>query len=116
MKVQAVDPETKHWLRAKVIEVGIEKTKLTWDGYSNVYDSWISNEFIRLPLTKRPLLRRNAIQKVNFPVRGDPKNLQYGDQIYDTVRKAKFCVETNDPFDSKVSMCFNCFLDQISCA
>ena len=51
---------------------------------------------------KRPLLNRNAIKKVNFPVRGEPKHLQNGDQIYDTVKKAKYYVETNDPFDSKV--------------
>ena len=27
MNVQAIDPETKHWVRAKVLEEGVNETK-----------------------------------------------------------------------------------------
>ena len=102
MKVQGIDPDTKHWIHGKVIEEGTDQTRVSWDGYTKEFDCWLDNKLIRLPLTKRFLLQRNAIQKANFPVRGDPKRLRTGDQIIDTIRKEKFRVDVNDPFESKV--------------
>ena len=101
MQVQALDPETYHWVCATILEEGTAKSKLTWTGFSKKYDCWINNNNVRAPLEKR-LIHRNAIQKINFPLRGDPKNLRRADKIFDTNRKLKFDVATNDPFEAKV--------------
>ena len=57
------------------------------------------NTEIRQPVVKRTLVTRNAINKDNFPTRKEPKYLQLGDTVYDTIRKTKFLVPTNDQFE-----------------
>lgn len=103
MKVQALDPETKHWLFASILDLG-EEIKVTWSGYSRDYDCLLPRSYVRQPVKKRPLLTRNAISKKDFPSRGDPKYLERGDRVWDTSRKHKFIVEINDPFEAQV--CF----------
>ena len=104
MKVQALDPETKTWLLATILEVAENQSKLTWSGFSRQYDCWISHDEIRTPVIKRALLSRNAINISDFPNRGEPKYLEKDDQIYDTLRKTIYTVATNDPFEAKVSV------------
>ena len=106
MKVQALDPETKHWLFATITDIDTGKYKVSWTGYSKIYDCWLEEEELRLPVLKRAMLSRNAIVKENFLIREDPKNLEKDDVVYDTVRKMKFVVATNDPFKSEVGSYF----------
>ena len=88
MKVQALDPETKHWLFATILEIENGRCKVSWTGYPKTYDCWVEWEEFRLPILKRAMLSRNAISKDNFKNRQDPKNLEKDDVIYDTVRKS----------------------------
>ena len=101
-KVQALDPETKIWTLATVLEATPEKYKLTWPGFSKEYNCWVEHHDVRFPLDKRPLLSRNAISKNNFPTREDPKRLEIDDEIIDTRNNRKLVIATNDPFDYKV--------------
>ncbi len=77
MTVQGLDPETKHWLVAVVIDTKKNSCKVTWPGYAKAYSCWLELEDMRLPVPKRALLNKNAIanSKTNFPKRGDPKDL-----------------------------------------
>ena len=102
IKVQAFDPETKHWLFATILEIENGRCKVSWTGYPKTYDCWVEWEEFRFPILKRAMLSRNAISKDNFKNRQDPKNLEKDDVIYDTVRKMKFVVATNDSFKSEV--------------
>ena len=98
MKVQALDPETKHWLFATIIEVDDKNCKVSWTGYPKKYDCWLTKQLVREPVLNRALSSRKTIRKDKFPVRKDLKYLQLGDAIYDSGRKIKSRVATNDPF------------------
>ena len=102
MKVQALDPETKQWLFATITDMTDSTCKVSWVGYPKTYDCWLGLEEVRLPILKRAMILRNAILKQNFKNREDPKNLEKDDVVYDTGRKMKFVVATNDQFRSEV--------------
>ena len=103
MKVQALDPETKHWLFATITDMRNHQGKVSWVGYPRTYDCWLEWEYIRLPVLKRLMLSRNAIIKENFKIRQDPKYFEKDDVVFDTGRKMKFVVATNDPFKSEIT-------------
>ena len=104
MKVQALDPETKHWLLATIIDNKPGEGKVTWTGYSKDYDCWLTNNDIRSPVITRPMYSRNAISKKDFPNRQHPKYLQCDDVVCDTNRNSTFIVATNDPYEAKVKI------------
>lgn len=101
--VQALDPETRHWLNAVVVENSGERLKVTWTGYAKSYDCWLDTNNVRMPILKRSLVSRNAINSKNFPLYKHPKYLQMGHIIFDRVRKTKFIVDVNDEFNAKVN-------------
>ena len=104
MVIHAIDPETKHWICAKILEIDnhTNEVKVTWPGYGKSYDCWVSFKCIRHPVEIRSLLNRNSIQKENFPNRKAPKNLLEGDSVYDKGRNKKFVVNVNDLFKAQV--------------
>lgn len=101
-RVQALDPESKHWLLATITDVQLESAKVTWNGYSKEHDCWLNKKDIRMPVKIRPMISRNLILKKNFPNRKHPKDLQYEDVIYDMKRNQKFIVDTNNQYEAKV--------------
>lgn len=108
INIHAFDHVTKNWLRAKVIDLDGNKAKVTWAIYDRTYDCWIEQNDIRLPITTRSLVKRNAINKNEFPLRKEPKFIQGGDAIYDKGRNLEFVVEMNDKFKAEV-ICFDTF-------
>ena len=106
-KVQALCPETKHWIHGTIVESNKKKSKVSWLGYDKESNCWVQNENIRVPVNKRTLLMRNAIKKSNFPNRGDPKRLELGDEVCQVDdRESKEVVAINDPFNAKVNVPF----------
>ena len=104
MKVQALDPETKHWLFATIIDLTSDQCEVSWVGYPKTYNCWLPLEEVRSPILKRTMLSRNAIMKENFKICKDPKYLDKDDVVFDTGRKMKFIVATNDQFKSEVNI------------
>ena len=90
------------WLAATVVDINEDKVKVNWNGYTQKFDSWIKIANVRMPVQKRILLKRDSIQKSNFPVCNSPEFLQHGDMIFDTARNESFIVEINDPFHKEV--------------
>ena len=101
-KVQALDPETKCWLLAQIVEKKENEMKVTWPGYPKIYDCWLQNQFIRKTLQTRTSGTRNTIKKENFPDRHHPKFLQPVDFIINLECDEKSIVATNDPFKCEV--------------
>ena len=102
--IQALDKDWKQWLKASVVQVGETEVKVSWTGYGRAYDLWLSLEHIREPIPYRSLLSRKGIDKTYFPERGHPKNIRFGDTIFDTGRNANYVVQINDPFKMEVRL------------
>ena len=103
MTVHAFDYETKNWLRAKIIDFDEKRAKVTWTIYDNSYDCWIDRVHLRKPVELRSLVKRNSINKCEFPIRSDPKFLQGGDEIFDKGRNKEYVVAINDKFKAEVN-------------
>ena len=102
-KVQALDPETNHWLLAQVAEIEETRIKIKWPSYDKSYDCWLGREQVRQIIPTRTFSKRNAIRKVNFIERDHPKFLQSGDEIIDINSSNQTSrVSTNDPFKCEV--------------
>ena len=102
MAVQAIDPEMYQWTRAIIVDVKNNEVRLTWPGYDKSYDCWVKLDQVRLPVEKRAMMSRNAINRENFPIRKDPRYLFNGDKIIDNGRKNQYIVGINDPFKAEV--------------
>jgi len=96
MKVHAIDPETKHWLLATILNVETSRIKVSWNGYSKSYDCWVPVKNVRTPIIKRVFQNKKILLKT------DPKYLERGDKVFDTRKGKNITVEVNDPFKGEV--------------
>ena len=110
MRVQAIDKEMYHWLRAIVctIDSANNKVEVTWPGYGKEYNCWVDADSIRVPIEPR-VMPRNWLSESKFPIRSHPKYLQRGDHIVDREGK-EFTVHINDPFRFEVCHITRLFL------
>jgi len=77
MALQAFDAYFRHWYNVIVTEIKIDDScvKVHWNGFQTKFDCWVNLESIRYPIAQR-LLNRNAVSKLDFPMRTKPAFLK----------------------------------------
>ena len=97
--IQAIDPITGIWTKAKVIQVtGDGNLKVTWPGFSSRYDCIIKKKEARIPTQERQIQDRNTRKKFSEMCKGEA--------VLDQTKK-RFVVQVNDPFNGEVGILFD---------